>query len=175
MKDHTRIIVIVLAVLALTTAVGAVLNWQYAREKAALLEAAEIAVLDNGSEVYRLTSSEISQLPTSEFTALLKSSLMKSPEAHNYTGIALADLFKAAQLSLEGKKRVMVRSADGYTVPLAIEEIKAMDNIYLVYRDNGRYLGSYRDKGGQGPYMIVIKGDRFSQRWAKYVCELDVQ
>lgn len=168
-------IVIVLAVLVVTTAIGAVYNRQYAHEKAALLEAAEIAVLQEGREVSRLTMETIGQLPTANFTAMLKSSVMESAEKHTYTGIAFADLFAAAGIPLEGKKRVVVHSVDGYAVPFTIEEIQALENVYLVYKDNGKYLGSYGEANGQGPYMIVIRGDRFSQRWAKYVCELDVQ
>jgi hypothetical protein len=175
MKKNNRIIVIVLAVLVITTAIGAVLNQRYAAEKKALLEAAEIAVLEDGREAARLNMTVLGQMKTVEFTARLKSSLMEKPEEHTYTGIAFADLFTAAGLSLQGKTRVLVNSVDGYVVPLAVEEIKEFDNIYLVFKDNGDYLGPYGEADGQGPYMIVIRGDRFSQRWAKYVCELDVQ
>jgi len=175
MQKNTRIIVIVLALLFITTAVGAVVNRQYAREREALLKAAEIAVLEQGREVSRLTMDAIGQLPTANFTARLKSSVMESPEEHTYTGIAFSDLFASAGISLKDKRRVVVHSVDGYAVPLSIEEIKALENVYLVYMDNGDYLGSYGAADGQGPYMIVIRGDRFSQRWAKYVCELDVQ
>jgi len=175
MKKNTKIIVTILVVLLVTTAIGSVWNRQYASEKAALLEKAEIAVLDEGREVSRLSMDVIGQLPTADFTAMLKSSVMKSPEEHRYTGIALSDLFASAGISLEGKTRVVVHSVDGYAVPLTIEEIQALENVYLVYKDNGQYLASYGEADGQGPYMIVIRGDRFSQRWAKYVCELDVQ
>lgn len=175
MKKSNRIIIIVLAVLFVTTAIGAILNQRYATEKKALLEAAEIAVLEDGREAARLNMTVLGQREKVEFTARLKNSLMKSPEEHTYTGIAFADLFTAAGISLQGKTRVLVHSVDGYVVPLTIDEIKEFNNIYLVYKDNGDYLGSYGEADGQGPYMIVIRGDRFSQRWAKYVCELDVQ
>ena len=175
MQRNSRIIAIVLAFLVITTAIGAVLNQRYATEKKALLEAAEIAVLESGRQMARLNMNVLGTMKTVEFTARLKSSLMKKPEEHTYTGIALADLFTAAGISLEDKQRVLVHSVDGYVVPLTVKEIKAFDNIYLVYKDNGSYLGSYGEADGQGPYMIVIRGDRFRQRWAKYVCELDVQ
>lgn len=158
-----------------TTAIGAAFNMHYAREKAALLETAEIIVLEEGREVSHLTMDTIGHLPVTNFTARLKSSVMKSPEEHTYTGIAFSDLLAAAGISLEGKSRVVVHSVDGYAVPLTIEEIQALENVFLVYKDNGDYLGSYSEADGQGPYMVVIRGDRFSQRWAKYVCELDVQ
>ncbi len=175
MQRSSRIIAMVLTVLVITTAIGAGLNQRYAAEKKALLEAAEIAVLENGREKARLDMTVLSTMKTVEFTAHLKSSLMEKPQEHTYSGIALAELFTAAGIPLEGKKRVLVHSVDGYIVPLTVEEIKEFDNIYLVYQDNGSYLGSYGEADGQGPYMIVIRGDRFSQRWAKYVCELDVQ
>lgn len=175
MKRNTKIILIVLVVLLVTTAIAAVFNMQYAREKAALLKAAQIVVLEDGREISRLNMDTIGELPAANFTAKLKSSIMKSSEEHTYTGVAFSDLFASAGISLEGKKRVVVRSVDGYAVPLSIKEIQELDNIYLVYKDNGDYLGTHGEKDGQGPYMIVIRSDWFSQRWAKYVCELDVQ
>lgn len=175
MKKSDKIIALVLAVLLVVTTIGAIINMQNAREKIAFLNAAEIAVLEDGQEVTRLTMDEIGELPAKDFTAMLKSSVMQAPKEHVYTGVAFADLFSTAGISLQGKSRVTVKSVDGYAVPLKIEEIEALDNVFLVYKDNGNYLGTYQDANGQGPYMIVIKGDRFSQRWAKYVCELDVQ
>ncbi len=173
-KTNRTIIIILVALLAITL-VGAVYNMQYAREKAAMLEAAEISVLENGREVCRLNMDAINKLTITDFTARLKSSVMKSPEEHTYTGIALHQLFASTGISLEDRKRVVVRSVDGYAVPLTIKEIQTLDNIYLVFKDNGEYLGSYGAGNGQGPYMIVIRGDSYSQRWAKYVCELDIQ
>lgn len=175
MKRDQKIIVISLVVLLATTAVGAIINRHYAGQRADLLKAAEIIVSEQGKEVSRLNMDTIGRLPTADFKARLKSSVMKSPEEHTYTGIAFSDLLAAAGISLEGKSRVVVHSVDGYAVPLTIKEIKAFQNVYLVYRDNGDYLGSYDEVNGQGPYMVVIRGDRFSQRWAKFVCELDIQ
>lgn len=175
MKKNSWIITIVLTILVITTAIGAVINQRHMAERIALLEAAEIVVREEGLEVSRLNMAILGQISTVEFTARLKSSLMQSAQEHTYTGIALANLFTAAGIDLQGKQRVLVHSVDGYTVPLTVKEIEAFDNIYLVYKDNGNYLGTYGEANGQGPYMIVIRGDRFSQRWAKYVCELDVQ
>lgn len=175
MEKKNKIIIIILTVLSVTTITGVLLNMQFAREKAILLEKSEISVLEDGLEVARLNMNTIKKLPVTDFAANLKSSVMKSPEEHIYTGVALNDLLIGIGISLENKNKVVVRSIDGYTVTLTIEEIQALDNIYLVFRDNGKYLGSYREPQGQGPYMIVIRGDLFSQRWAKYVCEMDIR
>ncbi|MGI6727036.1 MAG: molybdopterin-dependent oxidoreductase [Anaerovoracaceae bacterium] len=174
MKKNTKIIIIVIALLAIVTAIGATYNRQFAKEKMELLKAAEVTILEDGTEAVRLSMEDMKNLSEEDFTANLKSSAMRSPEEHTYTGIALSELIKKAGVSLEGKSHAVVRSVDGYTVLLKIDEIKEADNIYLTYKDNGDYLGSYEDKDGKGPYMIVIRNDSFSQRWAKYVCEIEV-
>lgn len=48
------------------------------------------------------------------------------------------------------------------------------DNIYLAYMMDGEPLKS-REDGGSGPYQIIIRKDQFSQRWAKYVLEIELQ
>ena len=175
MGKGERSIIIILAILLLLTSLGIWYNRQYAREQAALLVAAEILVMEYGQERTRLILEIINNLKVVEFTGQLKSSVMKKPEEHIYTGVPLAELLESAGISWQGKQRVVVRSIDGYAVALKVKEIKGRDNIYLIFKDQGKYLSSYGTKDGQGPYMIVIRGDSFSQRWAKYVCELDVQ
>lgn len=175
MSRNTKIIVIVIALLTVTTAIGAFINMRSSEERRASLKAAEISVIVDGAEVKRFTMQSLAELEIEEFSAKLKSSVMESPEEHTYTGIALKDLFSSAGISLEDRSRVITYSADGYAVPLKTEEILENDNIYLVFKDNGDYLSVYGEKDGQGPYMIVVRGDRYSQRWAKYVVEFAVE
>ncbi len=175
-KRYKNIIGLVLALLAVISALGVFVNYAQSKERLSLLINQEIVIYENGSELTRVTMDYMSDgLEARKFIANLKSSTMISPEEHEYEGFALSDIFAFAELSLVGKSRVIVESVDGYRVPLKIEEIMELDNIFLVYKDDGKYLGSYKDKGGQGPFMIVVKGDRFSQRWAKYVTGLDVE
>ena len=175
MNWNTKIIVIVIILLTVTTAIGAFFNMRYSEERRTSLEAAEISVIVDGSEAKRFNMESLAELGSEEFSAKLKSSIMESPEEHTYTGIALKELFTSAGISLEDRSRVITYSADGYAVPLKIKEIQENDNIYLVFKDNGDYLRLYGEKDGQGPYMIVVRGDRYSQRWAKYVVELVVE
>ncbi len=54
MNKNNRIIVIILAVLFITTTIGVIVNQRYAADRKALLEATEIAVRESGQEVARL-------------------------------------------------------------------------------------------------------------------------
>ncbi|MEI7885136.1 MAG: hypothetical protein WCI30_07270 [Clostridia bacterium] len=175
MKKNSKIILRVLTVLVVITSIAIFINFQSVKDKAEVFKAAEISVLVDGVEISRFNVQDIGKLSEQNFTAMLKSSIMNSPEEHSYTGITLAELFKSAGISLKGKNRVVVHSIDGYIVPLKIEEIEELDNVYLVYKDNGDYLKSIEEKDGQGPFMIVVRGDQFSQRWAKFASEIEIQ
>ncbi len=175
MNQKTKIITIVLAILLLATGIAVSANYSHSKERLALLEKQEILLYENGIEVCSITFSDLNEIVPTEFQADLKSSAMMKPEAHSYTGVPLPDLFTYAGISLEDKSRVIAGSLDGYRVPLKIEEIVALDNVFLVYKDDGEFLKTYDEPEGQGPYMIVVRGDRFSQRWAKYVVELNAE
>lgn len=175
MNRNTKIIALVLVILVLATGIAVLVNYGHSKERLAILEKQEILLYENGMEVCRITFSDLDEIGSTEFQADLKSSTMLKPEPHSYTGIPLPELFSYAGISLEDKSRVMVGSLDGYRVPLKIEEVTALDNVFLVYKDNGEFLKTYSEPDGQGPYMIVVRGDKFSQRWAKYVVELNVE
>jgi len=175
MNRNTKIIAVVLVILILATGIAVLVNYSHSKERLAILERQEILLYEKGTEVCRITFSDLDEIGSTDFQADLKSSTMMKPETHSYTGIPLSELFSHAGISLEDKSRVMVGSIDGYCVPLKIEEVTAMDNVFLVYKDNGEFLKPYNEPEGQGPYMIVVRGDRYSQRWGKYVTELNAE
>lgn len=172
--SSTKIIIIVIAVLALLTGILAAINLGKSGERRELLEAAEIRVMKGDTQAGIITMETVEALPSQDFSANLKST-GNDPVEHTYTGVPLSAVLKEAGISLGDSQRVLAVSADGYTVPMDREEVEKEDNIYLVYQDNGEYLGSLDDKDGQGPYMIVIRDDAFSQRWGKYVVELELE
>jgi hypothetical protein len=46
--------------------------------------------------------------------------------------------------------------------------------VYIVYAIDNKPLGKKED-GGAGPFELVIKNDPFSQRWCKFVSEVEIQ
>lgn len=175
MNKHTKIILVVLILLMVASVITVSINYFQSRERLALLNNQEITISQQGNVLSSITMDDLRDLGEEEFKANLKSSVMTAPKEHTYTGVSLGRLLSSIGISLDSKNSVTVESVDGYSVPLKIEEIKALDNIFIVFKDDGRYLGGYEDPDGQGPYMIVIREDKFSQRWAKYVVGLDVQ
>jgi len=174
MEKSTKKILLVLLVLTAITAVGVGLNYHESRENIKYLEAAEIQIINKGQEEESLTMQDLEALSPTDFTAKLKSSVMQSPEEHSYTGFPLEEVLFLAGLMPEEGEVLSVGSVDGYEVPFSKKELEEMENIFLVYKADGKYLRTYGQKDAQGPYMIVIRGDRFSQRWAKYVCRLEL-
>lgn len=175
MSKNNKIIGIILAALVLVAGTTVIINYLQAKDKLDLLSSQEIIVSAEGKEIERIGYSDLLEIGPVDFKAKLKSSTMIKSKEHNYTGVAVSDIFTHASISLEGKTQIIIESLDGYIVPLKIEEVLALENVYLVYKDNGEYLKAYKEPDGQGPYMIVVKGDNFSQRWAKYVTGISLE
>jgi len=174
MEKSTKKILLILFLLTAVTAVGVAFNYQESKENMKYLEAAEIQIINKGQEKGSLAMEDLEALSPTDFTAKLKSSVMQSPEEHSYTGFPLEEVLSLSDLMPEEGEILSVGSVDGYEVPFSKKELEEMENIFLVYKADGKYLGTYGEKDAQGPYMIVIRGDRFSQRWAKYVCRLEL-
>ena len=174
MKKSTKGILLVLILLTAVTALAVTLNYREAKDKMQYLEEAKIQIVNKGTEEDALTMQELEGLVPTEFTAKMKSSVMKSAEEHVYTGFPLAEVLALVELAPGEEEILSVGSVDGYEVPFSKGELENIENIFLVYKADGNYLGMYGEKDAQGPYMIVIREDRFSQRWAKYVCRLEL-
>ncbi|MDZ7837619.1 MAG: hypothetical protein U5N58_06515 [Actinomycetota bacterium] len=46
--------------------------------------------------------------------------------------------------------------------------------MYIAIEKDGQPLGD-KDSGGSGPYQIIVKKDTFSQRWCKFLVELELK
>lgn len=168
-----KIIAIILLLLITAVGVTAYLNRGYIEDKQAMVENSSILIKDEGEEVGVIDLGLIKDLEPIEFEVNLKSS-GKDPEEHTYKGVALKKLLAFKDQSLESKKQVVIRSIDGYTIALSAEEVSEEDNVYVVYERDGEPLGK-KEEGGSGPYQIILRKDSFSQRWAKFVVEVELQ
>ncbi len=86
----------------------------------------------------------------------------------------LINILKKLEIDTENKKQLIVRGIDGYTVAFSIDEVVDEDNIYLAYKMEGKLLKS-KEEGGSGPYQLIVRKDQFSQRWCKFVVEMEVR
>ena len=152
--------------------VFAFMNREIVKGTGAACENAEVILKGDGLEI-KLTFDEITQLGEKEFTAIFDSS-DSDPEEHSYIGIPLINIIEGAGMTLENIEQVIVRAIDGYTVALSPNEVMDEDNVYLAYKLDGKFL-KRKEEGGSGPYQIIIRKDEFSQRWCKFVVEIELK
>ncbi len=162
---------ITIGVLIVVVGVFAFMNRELVKDKGYSLENAEVIIREGEMERV-LGYEEIKALGESDFSAVLDTSTT-DPEEHTYTGVPLKRVIEEAGISLDGKGKVVVRAIDGYTVALRVDEVLDEDNVYLAYGMDGRPLKS-KSQGGSGPYQIIVRKDQFSQRWCKFVVEIEV-
>lgn len=131
-------------------------------------------VLITGQNVEnKLTYDQIIQLGEEEFTAIFDSS-NTDPEEHKYTGVPLKNLIEESGIKLKDAQQVNIRAVDGYTVALKPNEVLEDENVYLGYKQDGEPMKG-KEEGGSGPYQLIIRKDAFSQRWCKFVAEIEVK
>lgn len=164
---------IILVILIVIVGITAYLNRDYVKDKEVLVENHSFVIKDGEKETAIIDLVAIEALEPVEFKANLKSS-GKDPVEYTYKGVALKTVLDSVEQSLASKKQVIIRSIDGYTVALGLEEVLEDDNVYVVYEREGEPLGK-KEEGGSGPYQIVLRKDPFSQRWAKFVVEVELQ
>ena len=106
------------------------------------------------------------------FSATIRSN-GKRPQQTRYTGILLANLFQQLGLDLTDRTQVVVKAIDGYVSTLTMDELQNK-RIYIAYQMDGEDLKPINE-GGNGPFQLVIPSDPYSQRWCKYVYQVEVK
>jgi hypothetical protein len=170
-KRNIIIIISVIVVLVAVIAVLAVLNAGDVKEKKALEAKELISIKAEGQELASIGSDLINSLDVVDFSAT-KDTSETGPEEHYYTGVAIMDILSELDIDLQGYSSLVARAIDGYTVAFDIQEVMAEENIYIVFKEDGEFLGT-KSQGGKGPYMVIVRNDPFSQRWCKYLIELE--
>ncbi|CCQ97557.1 conserved hypothetical protein [[Clostridium] ultunense Esp] len=167
-----RTIGIILVFLIIIMGVFAFMNRKMVKDVQGAEANREIIIKDDGIET-KLKFEDISQIGGKEFTATLDTS-DTDPEEQNYTGVLLIKIIEKAGITIEDKRQVIIRGIDGYTVAFGIQEVIDEDNLYLAYKLNGKFLKA-KGEGGSGPYQIIARKDEFSQRWCKFVVEIELK
>ena len=125
----------------------------------------------NGETIFEADMEYIKSFESKTIDVVIRSSGKKPVEAE-YTGVLLSNLLRDMHIGLDGKTQVVVKGLDGYMIALSTSEIEK--DIYIAYEMNGEPLKS-KEKNGNGPYQLIMPEDPFSQRWCKYICEVEVK
>lgn len=128
-----------------------------------------------GENTAALSFEEITVIENHEFKAIEDTST-SGPASRKYKGVFLKDVLNKAGIddsAIESAKSVTVKGLDGYVIAMAAQEVLS-DNVYLAFEKNGKPLGNMKN-GGSGPFQLIAVSDSFSQRWCKYVIEVNLE
>jgi hypothetical protein len=172
-KKAAVTIIIVAAILLIALGVTAYLNLGNIKEKKALQENAVFLIKSGDTKLAEVNMDYLANVGEKDFKANLKKS-GKPPVEHNYTGVAMKDLFKKLNIDTGNSSTVILKAIDGYTSAIKLSEVMEDDNVYIAYKMDGKSLGN-SENGGDGPYMVIIRKDIYSQRWCRFLIEIDLQ
>jgi hypothetical protein len=172
-KRNTIIIVSVSVVLALMVGLFAFLNAGNVGQKKVLQEEALILIISEGKTIGTISLDIFEKIGLVDFSANLDTS-DSEPQQHIYAGVLLNDILKKFEINVLDYSSLIVKAVDGYTVAFTAAEILEEDNIYLAVEKDGKPLGT-KNTGGSGPYQVIVKKDAFSQRWCKFVVEVELK
>jgi len=159
--------------LVIVVGVTAILNSSSIRQRKEQQDSACIIIKRGGEEIANIDMEYISSAGEESFQADLDTS-ETDPEEHQYSGVPLIKVLDSLGISLDGVEAAIVKALDGYTVAFDISEVKDEGSMYIVYKIDGQYLKD-KSEGGSGPYQIIVRKDPYSQRWCKFVMEIDLK
>ena len=153
--------------------VFALLNVGDRELRRALEENRQFEIRINGENAAVVGLQELLDLQTQEFVTNMATSAGVSREV-TLRGIELRLLLEAFGFDLAGASHLVVSGLDGYLSPLNPAEVLSTESIYICYAMDGEILKT-QSEGGYGPFMMVIRGSRFAQRWCKYLEAVDIR
>ena len=171
MRSSTKIVLLCTVILFVAATVLVAINYLNADPDA--MEAKIVRFYANGEEQASIDEESLLALEAETFQCIIRSSGEK-PVPAEYTGVQMAAVFEELSIDTQGYTRVLLKAVDGYTVAVAMDEIFTDDNVYIAYEMNGEAIKT-KKQGGNGPYQLVIRKDPFSQRWCKYLVEVELQ
>ena len=164
---------ITLAVLLVAVAVLAFLNRGDAELRQALEENREFRILVEGEYVATVGLQTLLDLNPQEFTTTYATSIT-TPRETTLRGVELRLLLDYLGVDTSDAEYYIVTGLDSYYSPLTREEVKKEETVYICFAMDGAILKP-QSEGGLGPFLLVIRGEHFAQRWCKYVESVDIK
>jgi len=167
-----KTVYLVLGLLLVAVAVLAFVNRGDAELRRALTENREFLIRINGEYAETVGLQTLLDLSPQEFTTLLATSIT-APRDVKLRGVELRLLLEALEIDVTNVSHIVVSGLDSYYSPLSPAEVQREESIYVCFSMDGELLKP-QDEGGYGPFLMVIRGSRFAQRWCKYVEAIDI-
>ena len=172
MMKANNLVYIILVLLLIAVVVLVCFNRGDAELKRALLENREFQVLVDGEYTATVNLQTLLDLDPQEFTTTFATSITVARDT-TLRGAELRLLLEALDIDTTGISHIIVSGLDEYYSPLTRAEIEKDGLIYICFSMDGELLKP-QSEGRFGPFLMVIRGSRFAQRWCKYVEAIDV-
>ena len=172
MKKGDVAVYLTLGLLLAAIAVLALLNRGDAQLRRALEENREFMVETGGSGAAGVDLRKILDLSPESFSATFATGSTLPREA-TFRGVELKTLLGSLGIDTSAAKHIIVSGLDGYYATLTMPEVERDENVYICYEMDGEILKP-QSEGGYGPFLLVIRSERFAQRWCKYVKTVNV-
>lgn len=170
MKKRAAIIAVLIIILTIVLIISLYINKDSIEKQKEILANAQIILIYDEKEIVLNRKNII--LFEENFEAIYDTSSTE-PSIHTYTGVQIKDLLKHNNIEFQDRT-IIISAADGYSVAYSSEEVSKDKNVYIAFKEDGKYLGD-RDSGGRGPYESIIVSDIFSNRRCKWITEIEVK
>jgi len=172
-KNANKAVYLTLLLLVAAVVVLVLINSGDAELRRALEENREFRVLIDGEPAATIGLGALLGVEPQEFAATLASSV-GLPREVTLKGVELRQLLETLDIDAAQASMIVVSGMDGYVSPLTNAEVNKAENVYICYSMDGAVLKT-QSEGGYGPFLMVIRSERFAQRWCKYVDTVDVR
>jgi DMSO/TMAO reductase YedYZ molybdopterin-dependent catalytic subunit len=126
----------------------------------------------NGEIIATVGYQDLMDLQIEEFTTTMTTSI-SPPRQVKLVGVELRYVLEALEIDRSEAKRFVFLGHDGYISHVRPAEVDKPGVIYLCLSMDGKVLKNQQE-GGFGPFLMVIRGAPFAQRWCKYVESIEI-
>jgi DMSO/TMAO reductase YedYZ molybdopterin-dependent catalytic subunit len=162
-----------LGLLFVAVAVFVLINYGDTELRRALAENREFQIRIDGEAVATVGVDDLLDLQPQEFSTKMATSI-GAPRQVTLEGVELRSLLDAFGVDATQAAVVVISGFDGYHSPLKPSDIYKTESVYICSAMNGKILKA-QSEGGLGPFLMVVRSDRFAQRWCKYVEAVDIR
>ena len=171
-SNANKAVYIILALLFAAVAILSLFNRGDRALQRALEENREFQIRVNGEYAAVVSLRTLLDLDPQEFSTSLATSIA-APRETALQGVEMRFLLESLEIDISEASYITVTGLDGYYSVLTRDEVESKETIYVCFSMDGEILNT-RSEGGYGPFMMVIRGSRFAQRWCKYLEAVDI-
>jgi len=129
----------------------------------------ELTIYDDS---YKIDMALINEIGLKEIKANYKKSGMPVEET-TFSGVSFKSILETLEADYSEANSVAFHASDGYASAITIDEATDPGQTWIVVKQEGELLGE-KAVGGNGPFMMILAKDNFSQRWVKFLIKVEI-